>query len=145
PVDSVGDEGAPLAPMRDFVAAVGVLTRLPVSQPDPKSAAFGRCTRYFPLVGLCIGTLLAGLYWLLPARLSRWIVASLVVLLWDTVMRFSERERGKGEVAGVMDSSRPRPFALAMSLAVVKMIALAVPGTVRPAAPLFSPMLACWG
>src|SRR5437879_13516823 len=70
-------------PLADFLAAVGVLTCLPLSRPDPKSAACGRATLFFPLVGLCIGMPLAALHWLVAPGLPRWLAATLLVGVWE--------------------------------------------------------------
>ena len=53
--------------MRGFRAALGFLTILPVSPRDPSALAHARA--YFPLIGLVLGALLAGLDLLLSGRL----------------------------------------------------------------------------
>lgn len=53
--------------MKGFRAAVGFLTILPVSPRDPDSLAYARW--YFPLVGLLLGALIAGLDLLLLRQL----------------------------------------------------------------------------
>ena len=55
--------------MKGFRAAVGFLTILPVSPRDPDSLAYAR--GYFPLVGLGLGLLLAGLDMLLSGYFFR--------------------------------------------------------------------------
>jgi adenosylcobinamide-GDP ribazoletransferase len=92
--------------LRDFFTAAGVLTCLPWSRPDPKSAAYGRSTPFFPLVGLCMGAALVGLQRLLAPALPRWIGAALVVGLWDVVgtpfrRHLSPRNDGVGERASL--------------------------------------------
>lgn len=45
-----------------FLLTIGFLTRIPVPpDPDFSQSKLDRCPRYFPLVGLCIGALVAGL------------------------------------------------------------------------------------
>ena len=53
--------------MKGFRAAVGFLTILPVSSRDPAGLAYAR--GYFPLVGLLLGALIAGLDLLLSGYL----------------------------------------------------------------------------
>ena len=55
--------------MKGFRAAVGFLTILPVSPRDQDGLAYAR--GYFPLVGLCLGLLLAGLDMILSGYLFR--------------------------------------------------------------------------
>src|SRR5262249_47294038 len=74
---ATGDDGGPaaLTPVDDLAAALGGLTCLPLPRPDPRSAAFGRSTLFFPLVGLGIGALLLALHRLLVLLLPRWLAA----------------------------------------------------------------------
>lgn len=52
-------------PARDFVNAVQFLTRIPVPFGHPADeAAIGRASAFFPLVGLIVGGIGAGVYWL---------------------------------------------------------------------------------
>jgi cobalamin synthase len=124
-------DGPPAGPrFHDFVAAVGVLTCLPLSRPDPQSAAYGRATTFFPGVGLCLGVALAGLHRLLAPTLGRWVAAPLLVALWE----------------GLAGGQAYRGAVLAsVVFGVAKALVLAIPASVRPAALLFAPMLGHWG
>jgi adenosylcobinamide-GDP ribazoletransferase len=165
PQEPAGDDRFEGPRFRDFFTAVGVLTCLPWSRPDPKSAAYGRSTPFFPLVGLCIGAALAGLQRLLVPALPRWIVAPLVVGLWERLaggpsIRPLREWCLRGTNGGKPSGSTSDPFApssrpslaayrgavlAAITCAVAKVLALAVPASIRPAALLFAPMLARWG
>lgn len=61
-----------------FFLAIAFLTRLPVPQdPNFSPRKFNRCSRYFPMVGLLVGTIIGALTW----ALSSFLPASLAVLL----------------------------------------------------------------
>lgn len=73
-------------PLRPFLIAVQFLTRFPVpSGAMPDECEIGRSLLYYPLVGLLLGLLLAGLDWLLGGAgtmlaaavlLAAWVLAS---------------------------------------------------------------------
>lgn len=68
-------------PPRPFLIALQFLTALPVRITEPDATTTGRSLLYYPLVGLVIGALLAGLAWLLgdaPALLA----AALLLAVW---------------------------------------------------------------
>lgn len=66
----------------EFVLAVQFLTRLPTPQVrDFSEALLARSSRWFPLVGLIIGALLAGLAWA-GLSLDPWLAALAVLLGW---------------------------------------------------------------
>ncbi|HEY7390947.1 MAG TPA: adenosylcobinamide-GDP ribazoletransferase [Bryobacteraceae bacterium] len=65
--------------MKTLIAAIGLLTRIPVPAPaDPETA--GRATRWFPLVGAMIGGIYAAVAWLTKPHLPGAVVAVLVVI-----------------------------------------------------------------
>ncbi|MBV9746196.1 MAG: adenosylcobinamide-GDP ribazoletransferase [Acidobacteriia bacterium] len=65
--------------MRTFIAAVGLLTRIPVpAAPDTETA--GKATGWFPLVGALIGAIYAAIAWLAAPRLPSAVVAVLLVI-----------------------------------------------------------------
>lgn len=68
--------------MRYFVAlrlAVAFLTNIPVGMFEAKDEDFGRAVGFFPLVGLCIGTLIAMLAWGLHGHLGVAAIATMIV------------------------------------------------------------------
>ncbi len=81
------DRRMPLPHPRDLLAAVGRLTVVPLQPPDPQSEAFARATLFFPLIGLLIGAALAGLNWALESRLPQWLVAIILVGIWEALCR----------------------------------------------------------
>jgi adenosylcobinamide-GDP ribazoletransferase len=65
--------------MKTLIAAIGLLTRIPVpAPPDPGTA--GRATRWFPLVGATIGGIYAAVVWLTAPHFPAAVVAVLVVI-----------------------------------------------------------------
>lgn len=68
-----------------FLIALQFLTTLPVRFADPPDAdANGRSLLYYPLVGLLIGVLLAGLAWLLSG-IPALVAAALLLVVWVAV------------------------------------------------------------
>lgn len=68
--------------MRAFWLALQFLTRLPVPvQPEPRAGDLGRSVLQYPLVGLLLGALLAGLYALLLDR-DPMLTAALLLAAW---------------------------------------------------------------
>jgi adenosylcobinamide-GDP ribazoletransferase len=65
---------------QDVAAAFQFLTRLPLSWPAYRPDALGRAAKFFPLVGLAMGGVVAGIYCLLSPHLPAAIVALLIVL-----------------------------------------------------------------
>jgi adenosylcobinamide-GDP ribazoletransferase len=65
--------------MKTLVAAIGLLTRIPVpAAPDPEIA--GRATRWFPLIGAVIGCFYSAVAWTAAPHLPAAVVAVLVVI-----------------------------------------------------------------
>ena len=129
----------PLPQPCDVLAAVGLLTVLPLCRPDRTSAAFGRATLFFPLVGLLMGALLVGLNAVLAGRVPSWLVAILLVAVWEAasgaalIRALSQGDAGALAVSGYV----------AVLLAKIGGVAFAAGA--RPAAVLFAPTLARWG
>lgn len=70
-------------PLRLFFIALQFLTRLPSPlRRLPSEAETGRAVLCYPLVGLLIGGLLAGMAWLLAAHLPHLPAAALLLALW---------------------------------------------------------------
>lgn len=68
--------------IQPFLIALQFLTQLPVRiDPQPSNQIIGRSLLYYPLVGLIIGALLAGLGWLLNSAPAL-ITAALLVTAW---------------------------------------------------------------
>ncbi|MDT8385858.1 MAG: adenosylcobinamide-GDP ribazoletransferase [Gammaproteobacteria bacterium] len=71
--------------LRPFLIALQFLTALPIRLADPPDAeATGRSLLYYPLVGLLIGALLAGLAWLLSGTPTL-VAAALLLAVWVAV------------------------------------------------------------
>ncbi len=71
--------------LRPFVVALQFLTALPTRLADPPDATTtGRSLPYYPLVGLAIGALLAGLAWLLSGAPAL-VAAALLLVAWVAV------------------------------------------------------------
>ena len=65
--------------MRTFLAALGLLTRIPVpAAPDAETA--GKATGWFPVVGALIGALYAALAWLATPRVPSAVIAVFLVI-----------------------------------------------------------------
>lgn len=68
--------------LRPLLIALQFLTLLPIElRPSPEEGESGRSLRYYPLVGLLIGLVLAGCAWLCEG-LSERLSAALVLCLW---------------------------------------------------------------
>jgi len=64
-----------------FLAALRFLTSIPLRWPRQASPEeLGRSAVYFPVVGLVIGIMLAGLYWLLDFILPATVVSALLIV-----------------------------------------------------------------
>ena len=136
------DRSAALPHWRDLLAALGLLTRLPLPRPSPGSVAFARATIFFPLVGLGIGAVLVAVNWLGVGRLGLWVAAVVLVACWEGLSR-PLGLRGAGN-----ESKRPGAHwvirAFAGGLIAAKIGCLSLRTGSRPAALLFAPMLARW-
>ncbi len=128
-------EHAPLPRLRDLLAATGTLTVVPLPRPHPGSEAFGRAALFFPVVGLLIGALLAGLHWLAVSRLPPWLAGVVVVGAWEALTG-----------GALLRAWTPRRAAglVVMGASVAVKIACTVAAASRPAALLFAPLLARW-
>jgi adenosylcobinamide-GDP ribazoletransferase len=68
--------------MRGLAIAFGFLTRLPVPRIEPRSDALAGSLKWYPLVGLVLGTLLAGAATLLSGVLHPLPAAAIVLVAW---------------------------------------------------------------
>jgi adenosylcobinamide-GDP ribazoletransferase len=68
--------------MNDLLMAVGFLTVFPVRTSTPEPGGLGRAGRWFPIVGLILGVILATAHFLLGQLFSPLLTAALVVALW---------------------------------------------------------------
>jgi cobalamin synthase len=122
----------------DLVAAIGLLTVLPLPRPNEKSDAFARATLFFPPVGLLIGAGLASLSWLSADRWPGWMAAVLLVAAWEGLC-------GSATLLAWRGGRDHRALAAAAAIGLlIKVVCLAQPSGSRPAALLFAPMLGRW-
>lgn len=68
--------------MRGLAIAFGFLTRLPVPRIEPLPGTLAGSLKWYPLVGLVLGTLLAGAATLLSGVLHALPVAAIVLVAW---------------------------------------------------------------
>ena len=68
--------------MNDLLLAIGFLTVFPVRTSAPQPGGLGRAGRWFPIVGLILGVMLATAHFLLSQLFSPLLTAALVVALW---------------------------------------------------------------
>jgi len=115
----------------DGLAALGLLTILPLHRPDPRSAAGARATVFFPVVGALLGVLLSGLDGSLADHLPVWATVLLLVAVWAGLSRPPETRTAAG-------------IAVAALIVTIKIGALSELGAGRRAALLFAPVLGHW-
>jgi len=123
---------------RDLLAALACLTSVPWERPAPRSVAYARATLFFPLVGLGVGGVLAACNAMLVGRLPPWLLASVLVGVWEALGGATVRETWA--TAG---HRWPAAVGLAGAL-LVKLVSIAAVSSARPVALLFAPMLARW-
>jgi len=128
-------EHMPLPRATDLLAAVGTLTVLPLSRPNPGSEAFGRAAVFFPAIGLLIGTVLVAAHWLVISHLPPWWTAIVVVGVWEAVTGAA--------LWRTWDSDPAMGVLVIGGLVATKLVCTAAIAT-RPAALLFAPLLARW-
>jgi adenosylcobinamide-GDP ribazoletransferase len=128
-------EHAPLPRPRDFLAALGTLTALPLPRPNPGSEAFGRAAVFFPLVGLLIGAVLVGVHGVTTDHLPQWWVAVSVVGIWEALTAAALLRAHRAHAT--------RGLTVIGAAMVIKILCTTVVA-VRPAALLFAPLLARW-
>ncbi len=123
--------------LRQLLAALGLLTVLPLPRPDADSAAFAASTVFFPVVGLLLGVVLVALRWCAGQQLPPWPVALVLLVAWEglsgTVLRTDLPWRGL--------PVRPAAFGLCL---VAKAACLAQQAGGQAAALLFAPLLGRW-
>ncbi len=143
-----------------FLAALQFLTSIPVPlKRELSPAQIGRATAYFPLVGLIIGGILAGLSWLLnhilpPAVVNALLIVALVMLtgalhldgLADTCDGMAGHKTVE-ERWKVMHDSRTGAFGVVgiVLLLLVKYVSLNnVPADLMTAVLIFIPVISRW-
>ena len=122
---------------RQLLAAIGLLTALPLPRPDTDSESFAGSTVFFPLVGLLLGVLLATLRWGVGRQLGAWTVAIIVVVAWEGLSGAAFRTGPRG------DQAAGRIAAIILGMA-AKVACLAQQAGGQPAALVFAPMLGRW-
>lgn len=129
--NSAAEPGLRLPHPADLIAALGLLTSLPIAAPEVRSTLFGRATPLFPLVGAAIGGTLIAI-----DVLARGVPTSLrlflVVALWQATTHGALRRQ----------SSLPISHGVIVSL--IRLGALAAIAPPRYLALLFAPMLGSW-
>ncbi|WP_066635450.1 adenosylcobinamide-GDP ribazoletransferase [Desulfolucanica intricata] len=66
--------------MKSFFLALQFISRIHIFNVSFDEVAFGRATRYFPLVGLILGGLTAGIYWLVSFVFPSEVSAAMTLL-----------------------------------------------------------------
>lgn len=84
--------------LTDLVAAVRFLTRIPVPDTAYDADALARSVVFFPVVGLVVGGLAAGVMWFLDGHLAR-PVAALAVVLFLVLLTGGLHEDGLADAA----------------------------------------------
>jgi cobalamin 5'-phosphate synthase/cobalamin synthase len=93
--------------IRQFVAAVSFLTRIPVPPAEQTVQELGRSARWFPLVGLALGGFYAGAAWLLAPHLPALVVAVLLAGM-DAVITGALHLDGLADMADGFGAGRTR-------------------------------------
>ena len=94
--------------LRSLVLAFQFLTRLPmpaVDRIEPRDLS--RSSLFFPLVGLVIGLVLAGLMWTILPR-GPWLAAAVVLIGWTWVTGALHLD-GLGDIADAMGAAHGKP------------------------------------
>ena len=124
----------------DLLAALALLTSLPLPRPERSSDACARATIFFPAIGLLLGAGLAALHLGLRAWFPSWFNAILLLTVWETAAgapslgRFAHAVRGE-----------PGGALVTLGILATKAVALGVPRLgLGTAALLFAPMLGRW-
>jgi adenosylcobinamide-GDP ribazoletransferase len=143
--------------MRTALAAIGLLTRVPVPAAADAETA-GRAMRWFPLAGALIGAIYAGVAWLGMLRLPALLVAVLVTIteavltgalhmdgLADTADGFGGGKTREDILRIMRDPSIGSYGAVALVLLVVFKIAAIAALLGRRAAPLYLVLAAALG
>ena len=139
--------------VHDFAAAVALLTMLPLPRPSEKSPRFGRATLFFPLVGLLLGAVLAGINALCGRWLPPLVVVGLLVAAWEGLTGLATVSSADALVTavwsgtGVAQPADRRALARLFGIALIaaKAGGLAAAPLSRTAAVLFAPLLGRWG
>lgn len=97
--------------LEDVAAAFQFLTRLPLTRLAYKPDALARAAKFFPLVGLAVGAVDAGIYLILSPHLPGAIVA-LVIVLFATLVTGGLHEDGLADAADAFGGGWNRQHAL---------------------------------
>ncbi len=143
-----------------FLAALRFLTSIPLPRPrESGTEELGRSAVYFPLVGLIIGVILAGLYWLLDFVLPAAVVNALLLVFLvavtgalhlDGFVDTCDGMAGHRTVEDrwrVMHDSRAGAFGIVgvVLLLLVKYVSLSnIPGSLMMATLIFMPVVSRW-
>lgn len=99
--------------LQDVAEAFQFLTRLPLKRLAYKPDALPRAVKYFPLVGLAVGTAAAGLYRLLSAHLPIAVI-TFVIVLFSTLITGGMHEDGLADAADAFGGGWDRQQVLAI-------------------------------
>jgi len=146
--------------METFRLALSFLTIIPVGVEDEAdSAAFGRSIKYFPLVGLVIGAVLAAVYLLVSSRIVSPAADLVVIVALIALTRAFHLDavadtfdglfggRDKEHSLAIMKDSRVGSFGVAAIVAVIGLKALllfAIAGDLKLAAIIVFPVIGRW-
>ncbi|MET0309507.1 MAG: adenosylcobinamide-GDP ribazoletransferase [Sphingomonas sp.] len=99
--------------MKGLIAALQFLTRLPVPRVEIDDAQFVRSMRWFPLVGIIIGAIVAGAAWA-GAHVDPWTgaLAGLVAWTWVTGALHLDGLSDLADAAGAAHKGRERLLAV---------------------------------
>lgn len=100
--------------MKGLIVAIQFLTRLPTPRLAVSGAEFAASMRWFPAVGLIVGTLIAGGGWA-GTRIDPWTGALVALLLWVAVTGALHLD-GLGDVADASGAAHKGPERLLAAL-----------------------------
>src|SRR5882672_10653508 len=84
--------------LRDLLSAFQFMTKLPLPSASSEPEQLSRAAKFFPVVGLVIGLGAAALNWVLSGRVSRSVIA-LMVLTYLVLIAGALHEDGLADVA----------------------------------------------
>lgn len=146
--------------IKSILVAIRVLTVLPL--PDKGNTGpveLGRSMAYFPLVGISIGVILAGIYMVLAKLFSPLLIAVFLVILWayfsgalhlegfvDAVDGFSASEEKEKILEIMKDHHCGAKGVIALVFLIILKIALfsEIPDSVRIPALILTPAIGRW-
>ncbi|GFM29451.1 cobalamin synthase [Novosphingobium sp. PY1] len=101
--------------IRRFVLAMQFTTRVPLPNVKADEADFAALLRYFPLVGLVVGAVVAGAWWLGSLQ-GAWLAALLALVAWVAVTGALHLD-GLADVADAAGAAHGNPARLSEVLA----------------------------